>query len=447
VIRAVRGVRGYAVVTSVCAVTLIGAAGIAADVPGASAAQVVRAGLRYSCRFPAGSYPTDVEITATSSARAAKQIQPIGVQISAVLPSAVRASLVRSGSKTLRVSDVLDVVETGGAKSRTVKWPTKISRAYPITGAGRLPVAASGMTPAIPAPATGLVTFAAGNLTMALHPAATDKSFLVSCSLRGASRLAAVMVTASKPADRPASRLRLPKGCGHIKIIGTGTPTCGYITGYADVAKLIGAALLQPPAPAKPGLVNVDFAERDKFKPGELIADSTAELYYRGKHELPPVTATFLAFRFVPVTATLHITELTRISIVSVSGVSAPPFPITVTAATKISIHVTNVRVNGVPLNVGPNCRTAAPVKLVLVGHGENTLPPKGYTVPTGGPLSGNVTIPPFTGCGVTENLNPLFTGSISGRGNFVKQTQGKLCGPSQPAAWSCPPPPPKPLR
>jgi hypothetical protein len=193
--------------------------------------------------------------------------------------------------------------------------------------------------------------------------------------------------------------------------------------------------------------VNVDFAERDKLKPGELIASSTAELFYRGKPELPPVTATFLAFRFVPVTATLHITELKPISIVSISGVSAPPYPITVTATAKISIHVTNVRVNGVPLNVGPSCRTAAPVRLVLVGRGFNTLPPQGYTVPTGGPLSGKVTIPPFTGCGVTENLDPLLTGSISGRGNFVKQTQGKLCGPSQPSAWSCPPPVPKPLR
>ena len=99
------------------------------------------------------------------------------------------------------------------------------------------------------------------------------------------------------------------------------------------------------------------------------------------------------------------------------------------------------------PLDVGPHCQTASAVKLDLVGRGENTIPPKGYTVPTGGPLSGRVTIPRFTGCGVTENLDPLLTGSISGRGNFLKVTQGKLCGPSQPANWSCPPPVPKPLR
>jgi hypothetical protein len=149
----------------------------------------------------------------------------------------------------------------------------------------------------------------------------------------------------------------------------------------------------------------------------------------------------------VPVTATLHLVELRPISIVSVSGITAPPYPITVRTSTKISVRVSDVKVNGVPLDVGPHCQTASAVKLNLIGRGQNTLPPKGYTVPTGGPLTGRLTIPRFTGCGVSENLNPLLTGSISGPGNFVKVTQGKLCGPSQPGNWTCPPPVPKPLR
>jgi hypothetical protein len=212
------------------------------------------------------------------------------------------------------------------------------------------------------------------------------------------------------------------------------------------VAKLYGAALLQPNPPAKPALVNLDFAERHVLKRREhkLIVYSTAELYYHGLHELPPVRATFLAFRFIPVTATLHITELTPIRIVSVSGVSAPPFPIVVRATTKIKIGVSDVTVNGVPLDIGPRCRPATPVTFTLIGRGDNTIPPKGYTVPTGGPLTGRLTIPPFVQCGVTENLDRLLTGSISGPGNFVKMTQGKLCGPSQPANWVCPPPVPR---
>ena len=193
--------------------------------------------------------------------------------------------------------------------------------------------------------------------------------------------------------------------------------------------------------------MNVDFAEHHKIAKKKLVVRSTGKLYYKGKPELPPITATLLAFRFVPVTATLLIRELGDIVIISASGISGLPFPITVVATAKVSIQITNVKVNGVPLAVGPHCGTASPVTLKLIGKGDNTTPPRGYTVPTGGALQGRITIPRFAGCGVSENLDPLFTGSISGKGNFVKQTQGKLCGPSQAAVYFCPPPVPKPLR
>lgn len=254
------------------------------------------------------------------------------------------------------------------------------------------------------------------------------------------------LTAAARPAKRPA-KSRIPAGCAHIKKVGNGVPTCAYITGFSDVAKLIGAALLQFRAPLKPALVNVDFAERFKAVPGTVTEHSTGELFFRGRHELPAVNATFLTFGFVPVRATIHLTELGTITIVSVSGVAAPPFPITVTATSKVLLRVSNVRVNGVPLHVGPGCRPAAPLRLVLVAHGENTNPPVGYTVPTGGALQGKVTIPPFIDCGVTQNLDPLLTGTISGRGNFVKLTQGKLCGPSQRQNFICPPPVPRPQR
>ncbi len=112
-----------------------------------------------------------------------------------------------------------------------------------------------------------------------------------------------------------------------------------------------------------------------------------------------------------------------------------------------MAISLSNVDVNGVPLAVGPHCRPVSPVHLVLIAKGENTLPPKGYTVPTGGPLTGMLTIPPFTGCGVTENLDAVLTGSISGPHNFLKMTQGKLCAPAQPHGLTCPPPVPRPLH
>jgi hypothetical protein len=68
-----------------------------------------------------------------------------------------------------------------------------------------------------------------------------------------------------------------------------------------------------------------------------------------------------------------------------------------------------------------------------------------GYTLPTGGPLTGEVTIPSFVNCGVGENLDPLLNASIAGPANFQLITQGTLCTPQE--LTLCPPTIPKPLR
>jgi hypothetical protein len=426
------GLRGSLLAVGVVIATIVGAAGIAADAASASAAQAVSLG--YTCAFPGGTYWVGVEIAATVAWGA--RIGPVSLLVTTVLPRAALAT----HSGPVRAADLLTVTEaSSSAKPVMVTWPTSVTSSVPLTG--ELPLRTSGTIPATVARRPGVVTFTAGRLGMVLYfgKGATVRA---SCTpVGGAATFATQTVTA---AARPA-KSKFPPGCGHIKRKGNGVPTCGYITGYSDVAKLIGAALLQPPKPAKPGLVNVDLGEFHKFKPGKLVVYSTGQLFYRSRHVLPPVTATFLAFGFVPVSATLHLTELKPISIVSVSGILSLPYPIVVTATTKISIRVSGVRVNGVPLAVGAGCRTRSPVTLTLVGHGKNTSPPRGYTLPTGGALSGEVTIPPFIDCGVTENLDPLFTGSISGRGNFVKLTQGRLCAPSQPQNYVCPPPVPKP--
>jgi hypothetical protein len=249
-------------------------------------------------------------------------------------------------------------------------------------------------------------------------------------------------VTSSSSKKQHKHRSKFPAHCADIPVKPPGIATCGYIDGYSDVRKLYGAELLGP------GLINIDLGYKVTFRPGKAIEYSWGELYYKGHKQLPPARNTFLSFRFVPVTATLNLIEVGRINIVSVSGTLAPPYPITVTATMKASIHLSDVTVNGKPLNVGAGCRTKTLTELTLFGHGTNTFPPTGYTVSTGGPLAGMLTIPPFTDCGVTENLDPLLTGTISGPGNYVLMTQGELCAPSLPPADStCPPPVPKRLR
>jgi len=360
------------------------------------------------------------------------------------LPAAGSLSLVAPGKAA-------PVTVTSG---RTVTFAVAaLTLALRFGSGGSVTPGPSSAGPVSPSPGSGgSVSPSPGSGSSAGPESASPSAAAVVCTParnRGTTLDAVPIVAAGASRTSAAHRhkLKLPKGCGHIKVRGSGTAVCGYITGYSDVAKLYGAALLQPKRPARPALVNIDFAYRHVFKPGRLIAFSTGELYYQGRRELPPVRATFLAFRFVPVTATLAVTELTPIQIRSVSGITAPPYPITVRATTTVRIRISDVDVNGQPLAIGPHCRPVSNVRLTLVGRGENTIPPHGYTVPTGGPLSGRLTIPAFTDCGVTENLDPLLTGSISGSGNFVLMTQGKLCGPAQPKNWTCPPPVPKPIH
>jgi hypothetical protein len=95
------------------------------------------------------------------------------------------------------------------------------------------------------------------------------------------------------------------------------------------------------------------------------------------------------------------------------------------------------VNVNGVPLNVGSHCQTATPFTLALTG-----VQPSYNVGAQYGVLTGMVTIPAFKGCGVAENLDPIFTASVSGPGNFVKVNQAVICTPANPTPPpnGCPP-------
>jgi len=222
---------------------------------------------------------------------------------------------------------------------------------------------------------------------------------------------------------------------------------CAFIKGFSNVQKLGGAALIGP------GFGNIQDGKRTVSNPSHHFyfqANSTGELYFkpcpgsapkcRAINGLPPVRATFLSFGFMPTTATLQITQDGTLNITSVGTNQQLSFSKVQSLA---SIRVEKVLVNGAPLNVGSNCHTVRPFPLVLTGK-----PP--YSLNTGGVLNGTITVPPFTGCGVGENLDPIFNATVAGPGNFVQLTQGTLC-----FAWNitgtfptgCPANVPKPVR
>ncbi|MFD0431261.1 hypothetical protein ACFQ60_40165 [Streptomyces zhihengii] len=150
---------------------------------------------------------------------------------------------------------------------------------------------------------------------------------------------------------------------------------------------------------------------------------------------LPDAESTFLTFGFQPVSAKVEF--ITGPITISTATVGSPPDRYNLAVAGFYqSLRVHDVTINGTPLDVGDNCRTARPFPVRLNGDFPD------YTnVIIGGPLRGTVTIPEFTGCGTGgEDLDQLFTASLSGPDNLIAMNQGRLCVPSGGGVNGCPP-------
>ncbi|MBD0710175.1 MULTISPECIES: DUF6801 domain-containing protein [unclassified Streptomyces] len=218
-----------------------------------------------------------------------------------------------------------------------------------------------------------------------------------------------------------------------------------YITGYANVRKLNGASLI----PVSCILIEQGLMEFPPDPPPEgefhMFTLSHGNLSYQGRKQTPPFTATFLTFDFQPVTATMVLEQTGPITISTLLRIVATGDNyLDNTVRAPLVLRVLDVKVDGVKLDVGPSCRTATSLTspdpqaarypgdhLLMTGLGKIPLgePAQGYILTSGGPLTGEVTIPAFKGCGSGgENFDRLLTASISGPGNYVKQMQGQTC-------------------
>lgn len=287
-----------------------------------------------------------------------------------------------------------------------------------------------------------------------------------------------------------------PASCGIIPGVypddTLGLGLCGFLSGFSNVNKLNAAALIGPQGAFFNGFGPYALALQcvpDTVPPApnagvcvqnngviHVLTCSFAQFDNNGdQFGLPPTRSTFLAFGLVPVTATMHLAETDwppghlpaidpkcttgfvhvrsfqftfpkRAITIEAEDVNAPGLESQDTRLeTYLSVRLSDVTVNGVPLDVGPDCRTSQPVHSVIVAHSQAVAggPQTGYTFVDGGPVTGTLDIPSFTGCGVGENLNPLFDASVSSNDNFLKLIQDPLCTPS--TTIGCPPTVPTP--
>ncbi|MEU7786756.1 DUF6801 domain-containing protein [Amycolatopsis sp. NPDC049159] len=159
-----------------------------------------------------------------------------------------------------------------------------------------------------------------------------------------------------------------------------------------------------------------------------------------GSTTFNPATATFLGFGFVPVTATVEFlpVDWRNSKLIEFAGAitTDPDTGATYLNTTlQVMAKLSNAKVNGVPLDLGPGCVSGKPVTLTLNGPYEafgvghiRTDPEKGFDLPA------------FTGCGAAgQDLNPLLTGMSSGGGNqaFVDTYNLIVC--TDPDQTQCP--------
>ena len=469
----------------VVAVTVVlVAAGMSAGSPSAASQQAVSLRLGYICAFPSASRPVSTLVTATfpAAGTAGQPIQPTGTGTTVTLPRGAVADLGRLNAAAVTLTASLTTKVTEGTRQATAIWPDLRSPATAISRSAPLTLTASGPTPPVTVSSPGGVNVTAVGLSLLFTalpangrqagtsstPAspssspAAPPSMQVACVPRAGqdTTLARITVAGSASARRPASRADNPAKClpfpKNLQLnprfplpkpppgtVATHqpAPACAYSAGFTNARKLNEAALVGP------GLVNLrlGLTTYAKFTSeyGFIQQSVAGQFQYHGLPMLPPARATFLAFGFVPVSATIQISEIGSINSALISCAPAPKCPVHPANIAlffgRVSLQISNVDVNGVPLNVGPHCQTVTPFNLVLTG-----LPPAYNVGLIKGVLTGSVTIPPFSGCNNgTEKLDSIFDATVSGPGNFVKVTQATLrtpltgggCPPAKPVA------------
>lgn len=195
-----------------------------------------------------------------------------------------------------------------------------------------------------------------------------------------------------------------------------GVYTCTAAVGIVNSKKLNGALVANDPYAPTLDSVRVLVNKQMVYGPGNI---------YRGTRNiaeftLPDSEVTLLTYGFMPVSAKAEFTnEPMTIVTEQVGGIETNE----TTAGFYQALRIYDVKVNGVPLDVGDDCRTSGPLDVVLKGKYPD------YQVFTGGALKSLVTVPSFTGCGTGgEDLDPIFTAAISGPGNYVELNQSRLC-------------------
>jgi hypothetical protein len=466
----------------------IAAAGVVVIVTGllsgaesAAGDRAVDSTLTYTCPFPSGTQQISARVVGTfpASGTVGQAIRPSDVKLTATLPPAALADLTNEQAASVAASAQLTTTVVQNGTSTNVDWSGLAAPSTPIPDSGDLSLSASGPVPSATVTTSGAAVFVAGPLTLVLTPrtadgAATSPPTLpLACALQpGQSDMVLVTVPVSGPASSvtPVPSTSAAGAAPHAarqRATPSDDPSCAqtiplpgtvadaFLAGFSNVNKLNGATMLGRENGKTTGHSVLSIGNEivlrlgDCAGPGllsqiDILSSANLSDIDNGKPQLPPAKATFLTFGFMPTTATMELAQEPgtdiEIDTREINTLEGQTTDVT-TLTSHLSIRIHDVLINGTPLDVGPHCESATPMTVTLVGKAPE------YDINNGGPLTGSATIPPFSGCGVGEDLDPLFTASVSGPGNFMKLIQGAVCSTAEGSSGICPPPRPDPQR
>ncbi|SDD93170.1 hypothetical protein SAMN05216174_12319 [Actinokineospora iranica] len=383
------------------AVRVIAAVAVGAAVAGglyftgaATAGQTTAAG-SFGCTLPDGErvdVPVEFGLTVPSTAVAGDAVtaEPTA---KLTLPAAVVDAL-RGGGTTVDTAVRPKLALHQGDAPQNLQV-ADLTSSNPLPGGGELGVVAIGKTVTF-TPAEGEAKVELSGLDATLR----SGGLTVDCAANpGAGALGTVNVT-PRAAQAPAA----PQAPAENRALAQPPVTAQGLMYYFDLTATTRIAKLKTNV-VLTGALATDI---------EIAAPGPEGNKMTGTIDLKPTEAYLVVFKFMPVT-----NKLSGQGTVNGFATIAPDKDGDLAATLKkttaeVTLKVLEVRQDGVDLKVGPNCRTATPLKLSM--EGAVKLPEGKRSV-----LKSVAAIPAFTGCGTTENLDKLISGLVSGPGNEVE--------------------------
>ncbi|WP_431920447.1 DUF6801 domain-containing protein [Amycolatopsis tucumanensis] len=314
-----------------------------------------------------------------------------GAAVTLVVPAAAVDALRDSGGTSVDASAAveLSVAQQAGTQELTV---TGLSTSeIPLPADGELRITLPGRVPPIAA--------GAGPVTVSLT------SLAPRLVVRGETLNADLACTADPAANGELAR---------VAVTAAEVPVVPEVAAAVAEAPLLTAKFLVDGTSHIAKMGSDLVLEQGTFDAGLFTGDVPNTIRIEGDLNLPKSSSYFVAFRFMPVTSDVELPQDGKAT--GTADISGGLFTPTIDMTIRVNLVVSNVKQDGVPIAVGPGCRTVAP--LVIPMKGQTSLLPGSKST-----MESTFDIPAFSGCGVSEDLDPLLTGLISGPGNKMTTT------------------------